>query len=258
MQTTTPIRTVQVAIPFVGRESEIARLKRLHAQRRHVLLLGPAGVGKSALLQQLAQHLPLLICARSTRLAEMFGALEQSLGLDSAGLRLVQRKSRLLAALARAGQTVVFDGVEWTTPRLSSFLECVCARVPVWIATRSEHSWDVGHFWPELTRFEPVAVRPLRLPETRALVEAAMQGGGVPPETAGIVEWLHRRSVGNPGMLRAFLQELAAGRYDLRSPAALRRLELDRRIHEVFPGEAGNALERRIVEPAKPGCRTAD
>ncbi len=258
MQTTTPIRTAQVAIPFVGRESEIARLRHLHAQRRHVLLLGPAGVGKSALIQQLARHLPLLISPKSTRLAEMFGALEQSLGLNAADLRLVQRKNRLLTALARAGQTVVFDGVEWTTPRLSSFLECVCARVPVWIATRSEHSWDIGHFWPELTRFERVEMRPLPPPETRALVGAVIQRSGVPPETAGIVAWLQRRSAGNPGMLRAFLQELAAGRYDLRSRAALRRLELDRRIHEVFPGEAGNALERRIVEPAKPGCRTAD
>jgi predicted ATPase len=248
MQTTTPVETAEIALPFVGRETELARLKRLHAQRRHVLLLGPAGAGKSALLQQLAQHLPLLICPESARLTEIFSALEQPLGLEAAGLPLVRRKNRLLAALARAGQTVVFDGVGWTTPRLSSFLGGVCERVPVWIATRSEHSWDIGHFWPGLTRFERVAVRPLRLPETRALVEAVIQRGGVPPETAGIVEWLHRRSAGNPGMLRAFLQELAAGRYDLRSPAALRRLELDRRIHEVFPVRAGNASKRGVAE----------
>ena len=53
--------------------------------------------------------------------------------------------------------------------------------------------------------------------------------GGVPEK---------KRVVGN---LRELLEELATGRYDLSSPEALRRLDLDRRIHEVFPGAGSGA-----------------
>ena len=147
----------------------------------------------------------------------------------------MQRKKRLRQALAEAGKTVVFDGLGWTTPKLSSFLETVMARVPVWIATRSERSWNIGHFWLQLARFERVELHPFHLPETQALVEAMVKRRMIPPDTRRIVEWLQRRSAGNPLVLRELFAELANGHYDLSNPLALRRLDLDRRIHEVFP-----------------------
>ncbi len=224
-----------MALPFVGREKEAALLRRLHAQRRHVLILGPAGVGKSALLAHLRGQLPLLLCPHSEHLGDICDRLEMELGLDTGDLKLVPRKRRLRQALAEAGKTVVFDGLGWTTPKLSSFLETVSGRVPVWIATRSEHPWDIGHFWTLLVRFERVEVHPFHLAETQALVEAAVKRGIIPPDTLRIVEWLQRRSAGSPLVLREVFEELATGHYDLSSPHALRRLDLDRRIHEVLP-----------------------
>jgi len=230
--------------PFVGREKELARLEQLHAQRRHVLLVGPAGVGKSALIRHVATRLPLLVCPESARLSEIFTALEQPLGLEAADLKLVQRKNRLLAALARARPTVVFDGVGWTTPKLASFLECVCQRAPVWVATRSERPWDIGRVWPLLVQFQRLELHPLSLRDTRALVEAAIGQGLIPLEAVRIADWLHRRSAGNPQVLRALFRELATGGYDLSNPLALRRLDLDRRIHEVFPASETLAQAR--------------
>jgi hypothetical protein len=37
-------------------------------------------------------------------------------------------------------------------------------------------------------------------------------------------------------VLRELIEELASGKSDLTSPPALRRLDLDRRIHELFSG----------------------
>jgi len=222
--------------PFVGRSRELTRLCELAAQRSHVVLLGPAGVGKSALVGQLRQRLSLLISARSAHLGEVCEGLEPQLGLDPAGLKLLVRKQRLREALSAAGRTVVFDGVGWTTPKLSSFFESVTERAPVWICARSERPWDIGHFWPLLARFARVEVRPFHPSETQALVEAAVHARLVPPETQSIVDWLQRRSGGNPLVLRELFDELATGKYDLNSPLALRRLDLDRRIHEAFPG----------------------
>ncbi len=129
----------------------------------------------------------------------------------------------------------------WISPRLSSFIESVTERAPVWICARSEHPWDIGHFWPLLVRFARVELRPFHASETHALVEAAVAAGGVPAATLGIVEWLQRRSGGNPLVLRELFEELATGKYDLTNPRALRRLDLDRRIHEVFPAKSNLA-----------------
>ena len=212
-------------------------MRELHAQRKHVLILGPAGVGKSALVEQLRQQLSLLVSPCSAHLGEICRGLEPQLGLDPAGLRLLQRKQRLREAVAAAGRTVVFDGVGWIGPKVSSFLESLTERAPVWICARSEHPWDIGRFWPLLVRFERVEVPPFQPGETQALVEGAMAAGAIPAAALGIVEWLHRRSAGNPLVLRALFQELATGKYDLTNPLALRRLDLDRRIHEVFPSK---------------------
>ena len=240
MRVTGATNRLKAALPFVGRGKEVARLTQLHAQRKHVLLLGPAGVGKSALLAHLRGQLPLLLCPHSERLGEICDSLEMELGLSAEDLKLVKRKQRLRQALAEPGKTVVFDGLSWTTPKLSSFLQSVMQHVPVWLCARSEYSWDIGHFWTLLVRFERVGLHPFHLAETQALVEAAVKRGMIPAGTLRIVEWLQRRSAGSPLVLRELFEELASGHYDLSSRLALRRLELDRRIHEVFPS-SGNA-----------------
>jgi hypothetical protein len=76
-----------------------------------------------------------------------------------------------------------------------------------------------------------------------------VQAGIIPAKVRNIAEWLHRRSAGSPLVLRELFEELATGKYDLANPYALRRLDLDRRIHEIFPasnpvadGPRGKAL----------------
>jgi AAA ATPase domain len=231
-----PAGPERLPLPFVGRQKEMARLRQLHAQRRHVLLLGPTGVGKSALVGQLREPLSLLVSAASGHLGQLCEGLEPQLGLDPARLTLLARKRRLREALGAAGRTVVLDGAGWTTPKLSSFFESLTEHGSVWLCARSDHPWDIGHVWPLLVRFERVEVPPFHLSETQALVEAAVEGGGIPSQARQVVEWLHRRSGGNPLVLRELLGELVTGKYDLANPQALRRLDLDRRIHEVLPG----------------------
>jgi shikimate kinase len=231
----TSVDSMNVRFPFVGREKEIERLRQLHTQRKHVLILGPAGVGKSMLVAHLGQTLDLRVCPASERLSEICEALEREFGLDAGDLHLVRRKNRLLKTLKGTKRPVVFDGASWTTPKLSSFIESVSERVPVWLCARSEHPWDIGRIWPVLVRFEHVELNPFHPSETLLLVGVAMRGGSVPADTLNIVEWLHRHAAGSPKILCELLEEIARGHYDLSNSHALRRLDLDRRIHEIFP-----------------------
>jgi hypothetical protein len=238
MQTTSSNEPRKLALPFVGRIKEIAQLQRLHKQRKHVLILGPKGVGKSALVARLRESLGLRVCPASERLSEICEALEREFDLEAGDLHIVQRKNRLLKLLKgipHRRDAVVFDGAAWTTPKLSSFIENVTGRVPVWLCARSEHPWDIGHIWPLLVRFEHVELKPFHAGETQMLVETAVRGGSVPADTLNIVAWLHRRAAGNPKILCELLKEIARGHYDLSNPHALRLLNLDRRIHELFP-----------------------
>ena len=237
MQTTDLTNDSRLAFPFVDRRREVSRLRQLHAQGKHVLILGPAGVGKSALLANLRGQLALLLCPHSEHLGEICESLEGELCLSAADLKLVQRKQRLRTALAEAGKTVVFDGLAWTTPKLSSFLESVMERVPVWLCARSEHPWDIGHFWVLLVRFERVELHPFHLGETRALVKAAVQGGFLRNDMLDAVEQLHRLAHGNPAVLCELMALNTARRYDLSKESGLRLLELDRRIRGLpLPG----------------------
>lgn len=222
------------AFPFVGRQKEAAHLARLHAQNKPALVLGPAGAGKTSLVNRLKEALGLLVSPHSGRLVAICESLEAGLGLPPGKLKLPQRKQRLLGALAGAHRTVVFDGVGWTTPKLSSFLAGVMERTPVWICTRSEHAWNIGHFGTRLGRFEKVELQPFHPAETRALAAATVEAGLVPRAALNVVAWLHHRSNGSPLVLRELFVEMAARHYDLRHPHALRRLELDRRIHGVL------------------------
>lgn len=238
------------SLPFVGRGKELLRLHELHARHNNVLILGEAGIGKSSLVRQVSKDVLLLVSSTSAHLGEICDNLELELALEPSDLKLLKRKQRLREALWRAGKPIVFDGVVWTTPKLSSFFESVAQRAPVWICARSEHPWDIGHIWPFLVRFEHVELHPFALTETQALVEACLKAGLIPGDTVSIIEWLHRRSAGNPLVLRELFEELATGKYDLSNPHALRRLDLDRRIHEVFPA---STLGKKPASSASPG-----
>jgi hypothetical protein len=224
---------VNTQLPFVGREKEMSRLRQLHQQRRLVLLLGAEGMGKSALVEQLRESLDLHVCPASEHLSEICDSLEHSFGLEAGDLHLVRRKNRLLNLLKGTKRAVVFDGASWTTPKLSSFIENVTERVPVWICARSEHSWDIGHVWPLLVRFEKFEIKPFHPAETRGLIEATIRLGIAPPSAADAVERLHHLCAGNPKILCELIEGLATGHYDPHRTYDLRLLDLDRRIQHV-------------------------
>jgi len=199
----------------------------------HVLIQGREGVGKSKLIRHVASQLGLLVCPQSIRLSDICGALEGQLGLQAKGHHLVQRKTRILRAVAVADEAVVFDGVGWTTPKLSSFIECVSQRVPVWIATRSEHPWDIGHLWPLLTRFTHVELQPFRLADTCEVMKRLVKAGKIPAYALEAAQPLHRLSAGVPQVLGELLEGVATGGYDLHTRFGLRLLDLDRRIQRL-------------------------
>src|ERR1700722_15710440 len=48
-----PFGLIYMRLSFAGRNSELEQLRTLHLQGRHVLIVGPPGIGKTALLNEL-------------------------------------------------------------------------------------------------------------------------------------------------------------------------------------------------------------
>jgi ABC-type molybdenum transport system ATPase subunit/photorepair protein PhrA len=77
---------------FVGRGDLLSQLSKLYSERKHVLVTGPAGIGKTVLLRQACAHLQLLVCEESRSLGRICDDLERQAGLRDRKQKIVERK----------------------------------------------------------------------------------------------------------------------------------------------------------------------
>jgi predicted ATPase len=218
---------------FVGRKKEIEQLRAACGARRHVLIVGPAGIGKTALLRHVRQHSPLLLCEETSSLRRICESLERELGWTHRNMNVIERKNRLLSYLARRNELVVFDGVALTPPRVAQFIARLAERIPVWIACRSTQPKEIGAVWEHLYRFDRLELAPFSLNETTALLEPTIGTGRLATLSKNHISQLHRLAKGNPRVLEEMLIELASREYQLENVFARKLLDLDRRIHNA-------------------------
>lgn len=222
------------SLAFVGHEKEIMRLRELYAARKCVLLVGPAGIGKTALLQQIRQQYSMLLCEETSSLRRICDGLERQIGWTHHKINVVERKNRLLQYLARRSEPVALDHLAFTPPRVARFIAHLRERVPVWIACRSDRSHDIGRVWEHLYKFERIEVPPLTRAEAVLLIEYAADRGSIQPEAKMHAHHLFRLSKGNPRILEELLIELAGRKYQMNKPFGWHLLDLDRRIQEIM------------------------
>lgn len=220
------------SLAFTGREKEITRLRLLYAEGKHAVIVGPAGVGKTALLRQVRQSCSFLLCEETSSLRRICDGLERELGWTHYKLNVIERKNRLLAYARRRGETIALDHVALTPPRVSRFIHHLAECVPMWIACRSTVADEIGHVWQHLFKFERVELTRLTLKDARALVEAAVDSGNIQPEARDFVPQIFHLSQGMPRILEELLVEMAARKYKMGTPFGRHLLELDRQIQE--------------------------
>jgi hypothetical protein len=218
---------------FFGRENEIEQLRSLYALHKHVLIVGPAGIGKTALLRQVRQYCPLLVCEETSSLRRICDSIERQLGWTHEKLNAIERKNHLLVYLTRRCEPVAFDHVAHTPPRVAHFMAHLAEEIPIWITCRSDRPNEIGSVWEHLYKFRRVEIPPLTAAETRALIEQAVAQKTIQADAREHVADLHRMSGGNPRMLEELLIELAAREYKIDNSFGLELLDLDRRIHEI-------------------------
>ena len=223
---------------FVGRQKELEQLRRSYAEHSHVLIVGVAGLGKTALLREAARRFSILLCEEASSLGRICESLERQLGWVHRRMNVVERKNRLLPYLARRGELIAFDSMAFTPPRVAGFIACLEECIPLWIACRSDQPKKIGAVWQYLYQFERIELGPFSPKETAAFLQSAISADQLPQLSRNHISQLHRLSKGNPRVLEELVIELASREYRLEDPFDRRLLDLDRRIRN-FTAIAG-------------------
>ena len=203
----------QICTPFTGREKELGALLELYRQRKNVLIVGSPGVGKSALLRQIRDRLPLLLIHAAVKLKDLFNSLEEQLELNQIQVRVSEVQNNLLARIQAKGEPVAFDSVADTPKAVSKFILRLSTVVPVWIVCRSDLPHEIGRVSDGLSDFVRLSLPPLKLTEVRSHIALSVQSGGLRKDALTHVSTLYSLCRGNPKILVGLMTELATPEY---------------------------------------------
>jgi predicted ATPase/DNA-binding SARP family transcriptional activator len=225
--------TVVGASRLLGREAELAALRRLLATERVVTVVGPGGVGKTALALELARQLDeatVLLLAPVTSPSAVPYALAAALGMRAVQADVL---AACAAMLGSGPRTLVVDNCEHLLAATAELVATLVASCPqVTVLTTSREPLHLGIEWqfrldplPLPARLEPGNVE--RVPSVAVFLDRARRVrpgfAAGPTELASVAE-IVRRLDGVPLAI-----ELAASRL-----SSLRLQDLHDRLDQAL------------------------
>jgi energy-coupling factor transporter ATP-binding protein EcfA2 len=244
---------------LIDRKAESLRLHQAIRDRESLLICGPAGVGKTALISKVLAELPedtaraVILVDSPSGLQPLLRTLLQNLheagdaalrkqlraeGAGTGGFKCWlknQRTSRLKGAVYRSMQMgrywIFLDHVPPLTPAMAKVMrELVWMRnTPVYLAARGSGPEEVGHavstYWGE---HQQLALGPLRELAARELLESCIQRFGLAHLNLDEFRKAVLSMSGcNPGVLVKMCELAADSRYQSDSRIKTRLIHID-------------------------------
>lgn len=209
-------------------------------QRKSIIILGEAGVGKTAIITN-------VLSERGTRnILYSKGSATLKESLINLTLFSVGRKIRRLNTLAlkkicygildKKPEYLIFDHVAWVEPRYYGFLTYLMEKeLPLVILTQRPDKKNIGHLWMALYNFERVEITNLDRPKTDELVSHYIQSFGLKlTQDDDFQREVFNISKGNPKIIRQLCSLAQDEKYRAKGYIDVRLMDLDRRIHATM------------------------
>ncbi len=200
---------------LLGRAALLDSLERQVAEGQTLLLHGPLGVGKTALLLELrrralASGCPCGYARRTEHLSDVTQALLRAYPATSAQGRQSHVRGLLRLAVERQRGTLLLDGVRAAGTALKGYLRSLRGTgLGVALAADVEHARDHAGVRALRLAYLEVAVPPLGSRQMRALLERRLEAARL-PRAPGVEDraLLLEIAAGRPGILSVLVQAL--------------------------------------------------
>ena len=253
---------------LIGREKLIANVANYIQNGRSVLVVGAAGMGKTAILQAVAQRLlqpgtsrTVLYCGEATKLRKTLQLLAEGLydrrgarPTVTTGARVVSRRRmarlpirilrRFVLRYLKAGQfAVLLDHLKLVRGTYASFVDQLVedVGVPIVAAACSLSPDETGRLWWVGWNFTVIEVTPLSRKDARRLIEHCLDRAHIDlPDRQDFASGVTKRAGGNPRIIVRLCQMASAPQYQVNGRTDLRLLWLDWKILNLRLGESPN------------------
>ena len=238
-------------LAMYGRDAELEQLRQLAFRQRPFLLHGPAGVGKTLLLKQVAGAVPeMLYCDESSTSHTVFRKLAAGLfarknrhvlrACRTGGLSAIKDKSAVSIrgivadALREDSYWIVLDHLQSPSQSFAAALKGVCSwtATPLIAVARSAHMEDAGCLLAMFSdRSQKFALRNFDSDTAREFaVRTAQEIHLNAANRDEAIQKIVHYSKGNPGAIVAMLQMAASPKYVTEQRVKLSPLYIDFRL----------------------------
>jgi hypothetical protein len=222
---------------LIGRESESRLLHELIRQRKNILIAGPEGVGKSAIVDHVLTGgavKNILYSKSSATLKETLANIaEFALGSKNLHQKNILSLKKICYELLEASPDyAVLDHMAWVEPKFYGFLSYLKEqKIAFIIVTRSLDKKDIGHLWMGLYDFDKVEIKNLDQTGTNQLIDYCAQSFDLKlHEATHFKNEVFTISKGNPKIIKELCRLAREEKYRARGYVDVKLMDLDRRI----------------------------